>query len=74
MLTSAPQATIGNVTGSHAWKKSGEQDKAAGLSTMQKAGEARDSSQGYGKWEEMAGNATGCDGMKKEGAASSKQD
>lgn len=68
------KATIGDVTGSHAWKSSGEQDKAAGLSTMQKAGETRDASQGYGKFEELAGKATGCEGMQKEGAASSKKD
>ena len=62
------------MTGSHAWQSSGEQDKAAGLSTMQKAGEKRDPSQGYGKFEEMAGNITGCEGMQKEGAESSKKE
>jgi uncharacterized protein YjbJ (UPF0337 family) len=68
------QAVIGDVTGSHAWKSSGEQDKAAGLSSMQKASENRDPSQGYGKVEEMAGNLTGCEGMQKEGAESSKKE
>lgn len=67
------QATIGNVTGSHAWTSSGEQDKAAGLSTMRKAGEERDTTQGYGKIEELAGKATGCEGMQKEGAASKQE-
>ncbi|KEY72351.1 hypothetical protein S7711_01033 [Stachybotrys chartarum IBT 7711] len=66
----AAEATIGNVTGSQPWKASGEQDKAAGLANMKAAGEQRDTSQGYGKVEEWAGKATGCEGMQKEGAAS----
>lgn len=37
---------------------------------MKKAGEQRDTSQGYGKVEELAGKVTGCEGMQKEGAAS----
>ncbi|KAK3181882.1 hypothetical protein K4F52_006785 [Lecanicillium sp. MT-2017a] len=64
------ESTIGNVTGSQPWKDSGEQDKAAGQATMARAGDQRDSNQGYGKVEEVAGNLTGCDGMKKEGAQS----
>jgi uncharacterized protein YjbJ (UPF0337 family) len=72
-LTFHFKATIGDVSGSHAWKSSGEQDKAAAVDTMKKAGEMRDQSQGYGKAEEVAGNLTGCEGMQKEGAAS-KQD
>ncbi|KAJ4151174.1 hypothetical protein LMH87_011889 [Akanthomyces muscarius] len=64
------EAVIGNVTGSEAWKASGEQDKAAGQATMQKAGEQRDPSSGYGKVEELAGKATGCEGMQREGAES----
>lgn len=66
------QTTVGNVTGSEPWKASGEQDKAAGLSTMKEAGEKRDAAQGYGKAEELAGKLTGCEGMKEEGAQSSK--
>ena len=63
------------MTGSHAWKSSGEQDKAAGMATMKAAGEQRDASaQGYGKVEQMAGNLTGCEGMQKEGAASATAD
>ncbi|OAA35547.1 hypothetical protein NOR_07932 [Metarhizium rileyi] len=68
------EATVGDITGSHAWKSSGEQDKAAGISTMKTAGEQRDASQGYGKAEELAGKLTGCDGMKKEGVESSRKD
>ncbi|KAM4067177.1 hypothetical protein HRG_001168 [Hirsutella rhossiliensis] len=66
------ESTIGNVTGSEAWKKSGEQDQAAGVDAMKQAGENRDSTQGYGKVEEMAGKAVGCQGMEKEGANSRK--
>ncbi|PHH65083.1 hypothetical protein CDD81_3481 [Ophiocordyceps australis] len=67
----AAETVIGDVTGSEAWKTSGQQDKAAGLSTMQQAEDKRDgATQGYGRMEELAGKAVGCDGMKKEGAAS----
>ncbi|KAH7310561.1 hypothetical protein B0I35DRAFT_481864 [Stachybotrys elegans] len=69
----ATEATIGNLTGSQPWKASGEQDKAAGLDTLKKAGEQRDPSQGYGKIEEMAGKATGCEGMRVEGARSKQE-
>lgn len=65
---------IGDISGSHAWKSSGEQDKAAGQNAMKMASEGRDASQGYGKAEELAGKATGCEGMEKEGAQSSKQE
>lgn len=40
---------------------------------MKKASEARDPSQGYGKIEEMAGKAVGCEGMEKEGESSKKE-
>ncbi|KAF7562661.1 hypothetical protein G7046_g1461 [Stylonectria norvegica] len=66
----AAEATVGVLTGSQPWKASGEQDKAAGLANMKKAGEQRDATQGYGKFEEVAGKLTGCEGMEKEGAAS----
>ncbi len=67
------QSTIGSVMGSHAWTSSGEQDKAHATSVLKAAGEKRDAAtQGYGKVEEMAGKALGCDGMKKEGVASRK--
>ena len=66
----AAESTIGNLSGSQAWKASGEQDMAAAKDIMQKAGEQRDPAQGYGKVEELAGKATGCGGMQKEGAAS----
>lgn len=40
---------------------------------MKAAGEARDPAiQGYGKVEQKLGQATGCEGMVKEGTASKK--
>ncbi|KAI3395633.1 hypothetical protein diail_1071 [Diaporthe ilicicola] len=71
----AAEATIGSVTGSEAWKASGEQAKAHAVSDMKAASEGRDaSSQGYGKAEELAGKAVGCEGMVKEGDVSAKKD
>ncbi|KAI0199705.1 Wd tetratricopeptide repeat domain-containing protein [Astrocystis sublimbata] len=69
----ATEAAIGNATGSHAWTSSGEQAKAHAVDTMKKAGEQRDSSQGYGAAEQKLGQVTGCEGMTNEGAASKKQ-
>ncbi|KAM0273254.1 hypothetical protein ACHAQH_008351 [Verticillium albo-atrum] len=74
-IKGAAESAIGSVTGSHAWTSSGEQDKAHAASTMKAAAETRDAStQGYGKIEETAGKAFGCEGMEKEGAASAKKD
>lgn len=71
---SPPQAAIGSVTGSHAWTESGEQAKAHAVSDMKAASETRDaSSQGYGKAEEVAGKAVGCEGMVKEGGVSKQE-
>ncbi|PFH61531.1 hypothetical protein XA68_17108 [Ophiocordyceps unilateralis] len=71
----AIESAIGNITGSQPWKESGEQDKASATAAMRKAGEQRDaSSQGYGKAEELAGKLAGCEGMEKEGAASTKKE
>ena len=71
MMLKKSKATVGVLTGSQAWKHSGELDKAAGLADMKRAGEARNpETQGYGKFEEVAGRVTGCEGMQKEGAAS----
>lgn len=62
---------MGSVTGSEEWAKSGENDKQAGIDAMKAASENRDSSQsGFGKVEEMAGKAVGCEGMENEGAES----
>lgn len=67
------QETIGNVTGNHAWKSSGVQDKVQAVDAMKAAGQNRDSSKGFGSVEERAGNLFGCEGMQKEGAESKKQ-
>lgn len=70
-VDAAKQAAIGNITGSHAWTTSGEQDKAHAKASLQKASEGRDpAASGYGSVEETAGKITGCEWMKKEGAAS----
>ncbi|KAH8673837.1 hypothetical protein BX600DRAFT_509068 [Xylariales sp. PMI_506] len=70
-IKGAAEATIGSVTGSHAWRSSGEQAKAHAVSTMKAASEDRDPpKQGYGKVEEAAGRVIGCEGMQKEGSAS----
>ena len=67
----AIQGVVGSVTGSEGWAKSGETDKQAGIDAMKAASENRDSSQsGFGKVEEMAGKAVGCEGMENEGAGS----
>ncbi|KAH6610043.1 csbd-like domain-containing [Trichoderma cornu-damae] len=70
-LKGAAEETIGSISGSQSWSASGAQDKATGLEAMKKAGEKRDAKQGYGRAEEWAGKLTGCEGMQKEGAASS---
>ena len=73
LLIRPSQSTIGSISGSQAWSASGEQDKAAAVDAMRKAADKRDPNQGYGKAEEWAGKLTGCEGMQKEGAASSQK-
>ncbi|KAF4587857.1 csbD-like domain-containing protein [Ophiocordyceps camponoti-floridani] len=69
----AIESAIGDLTGSQPWKSSGEQDKASATAAMKKAGEQREEGKGYGKAEELAGKISGCEGMRKEGAASAKE-
>ncbi|CBX92309.1 hypothetical protein LEMA_P050150.1 [Plenodomus lingam JN3] len=70
----AAEETIGNVTGSEAWKSSGAQDKEHAIGDMKAASANRDpSTQGMGGLEEKAGNLVGCEGMQKEGAESKKE-
>lgn len=65
------QSTIGSLTGSDAWRASGEHDKRQARASLQAAVEGRDPAKtGYGRAEEIAGKLTGCEGMKHEGAAS----
>lgn len=72
-FTYTTQETIGNVTGSEAWKASGVQDKEHAIGDMKAASADRDTSKGLGGVEEKAGSLVGCDGMVKEGAESKKQ-
>ncbi|KAK4130692.1 hypothetical protein BT67DRAFT_452301 [Trichocladium antarcticum] len=70
-IKGAAESTIGSLTGSQAWRSSGEQDKANARAAMQAAVEQRDMAKtGYGRAEEIAGKLTGCEGMKHEGAVS----
>ncbi|KAF2088831.1 hypothetical protein K490DRAFT_38510 [Saccharata proteae CBS 121410] len=67
----AAVGAVGSVTGSDAWTQSGEQQKQSAIDSMKTASENRDPARdGYGKVEEMAGKAAGCEGMEKEGKAS----
>ncbi len=68
------QGAIGSVTGSQEWTQSGEQQKATAVDEMKAASAGRDPQKdGYGKFEELAGRATGCEGMEQEGAASKEK-
>ena len=65
------QGAVGSVTGADDWKSSAEQDKQAGIEAMKQASANRDpNASGFGKAEELAGKAAGCEGMEKEGAES----
>lgn len=65
---------VAAVTGSEAWQSSAESDKQTGIDNMKAASANRDPQQsGYGKVEELAGKAVGCEGMEEEGAQSKKQ-
>lgn len=68
------QGVVGSVTGSEAWQASAEQDKSQGVEAMKAASANRDPQRsGFGKVEEAAGKAVGCEGMEKEGAQSKAQ-
>ena len=67
------KAAVGTVTGSESWKASAEQDKQQGIDAMKAASAERDPQKsGFGKVEEVAGKAVGCEGMEQEGAESKK--
>ncbi|KAF4556925.1 Hypothetical protein D9617_1g088070 [Elsinoe fawcettii] len=54
--------------------ESGANDKQQGVDAMKVASAQRDSQQqGFGKVEELAGKAAGCEGMVEEGRESKKQ-
>lgn len=70
MLIDFQEAT-GNLTGNQDWTDSGRQEKEQGLRNIQNASQNRNpQTDGWGKAEEMAGRAVGCEGMQQEGAAS----
>ncbi|KAF2430480.1 hypothetical protein EJ08DRAFT_633536 [Tothia fuscella] len=65
---------VGSITGSTEWKQSGHQQKEDAIADMKKASEGRDPAKdGYGKVEELAGKASGCEGMEQEGRESIKK-
>jgi len=69
----AAEGAVGAVTGSENWKSSAEQDRQTGVDAMKAASAERDPQKsGFGKVEEVAGNAVGCEGMEREGAESKK--
>ncbi|KAK3389538.1 hypothetical protein B0H63DRAFT_101377 [Podospora didyma] len=73
-IKGAAESVIGNVTGSHAWTTSGEQDKAHAKAQLKAATESRNpATDGYGRVEEIAGKVTGCQGMRQEGMASANK-
>lgn len=74
LLTPPSQSAVGAVTGSAAWNASAQNDKEDGIDAMKAASQQRDANRdGYGKVEELAGKAAGCEGMEKEGAASKQE-
>ncbi|KAK0665196.1 hypothetical protein QBC41DRAFT_306330 [Cercophora samala] len=73
-IKGAAESAIGSISGSHAWTTSGEQDKAHARASLNQATQNRDpATSGYGKVEEVVGKLTGCEGMRREGAASASK-
>jgi len=65
------QEAVGSVTGSQEWANSGDSQKAAAIKDIKAASQGRDPQKdGFGKIEELAGKAAGCEGMEAEGAKS----
>ena len=64
----AVEETIGNVTGSQAWKDSGVHDKQEAVDKMKAANQGpSDSSLISGATEKKIGNMVGCEGMVQNG-------
>jgi uncharacterized protein YjbJ (UPF0337 family) len=64
----AVEETIGNVTGSQAWKDSGAHDKQEAVDQMRAANQGpSDSSTISGATEKKIGNMVGCEGMVHNG-------
>ncbi|KAK3053375.1 hypothetical protein LTR09_005544 [Extremus antarcticus] len=73
-VAAATKETIGVVTGSEDWKQTGASEKQDAIDGMKAASQNRDpNASGFGKAEEMAGKAVGCEGMESEGAQSKTQ-
>ncbi|KAF2761955.1 hypothetical protein EJ05DRAFT_472902 [Pseudovirgaria hyperparasitica] len=72
-ISGAAKETVGQALGSTEWKQSGTAQKEHAVQDMKAAGEQRDPNKdGWGKAEEIAGKAAGCEGMEQEGAQSKK--
>jgi uncharacterized protein YjbJ (UPF0337 family) len=69
----AVEETIGNITGSEAWKDSGVQDKQEAVEKMRAANQGpSDSSLISGTTEKKIGNMVGCEGMVHNGEEKEK--
>ena len=67
------QETVGSLVSTD-MQNTGAQEKQDAISGMKAASEGRDpQASGFGKVEEVAGKAVGCEGMESEGAASKEQ-
>lgn len=70
----AIEESIGNVTGSQAWKDSGAHDKQEAVEKMRVANHGpSDSSWVSGSTEKKMGNAVGCEGMVHNGEEREKR-
>jgi uncharacterized protein YjbJ (UPF0337 family) len=70
----AVEETIGNVTGSQAWKDSGAHDKQEAVDQMRAANQGpSDSSTISGATEKKIGNMVGCEGMVHNGEEKEKK-
>ena len=70
----AIEETIGNITGSQAWKDSGAHDKQEATEKLRAANQGpSDSSLISGSTEKKIGNAVGCEGMAHNGAEREKR-
>jgi len=70
----AIEETIGNITGSQAWKDSGAHDKQEAVDEMRAANQGpSDSSLISGNTEKKIGNMVGCEGMVHNGEEKEKQ-
>ncbi len=70
----AVEETIGNVTGSQAWKESGAHDKQEAVEKMRAANQGpSDSSVISGSTEKKIGSVIGCEGMVHNGEEKEKR-